>query len=258
METGDKLFQWLVDYHCRHNLPAVLHHVQQGVSYNISGQRLAEGHENPYYHGFLIIANGTTLADRLFQDRVVIDEEVEGFVPLPSKRTLFEYLGKQQDNDGAYIYDSVNRQMTRVYELNNNPAALQRPRLVEMVPADFVTYDGTVLPAARNLGTKTRLAIKLPQTYDQVDTFQIKRSAYTALGMGKVTHFDHEGLVEEFFLDYRPQSTRPFISRNHGIVGVYRRYRDDEGSPVHSENILVPHRELVVDRKLAPQLRKAA
>ena len=94
-------------------------------------------------------------------------------------------------------------------------------------------------PSERVIGTKTKLAVKLPYAYDNVETYQIKATIHSPLGMGVVTHFTRDEL-EMFFLDYSPDSDGPFIEQDKGIVGVYKKYR------LH-ENKLVPVHESIVD-----------
>ena len=117
----------------------------------------------------------------------------------------FHYLGNQENADGAYIFDGVNNQMAKTFELNNSPENTPRDMrrkkdLVKYLPPNFLSEDASV--RLGNIGTKTRLAIRIPHAYDNTEAFQIKQSAYGPLGIGKVTHFTRDGLAQEFF--FRP------------------------------------------------------
>jgi hypothetical protein len=50
--------------------------------------------------------------------------------------------------------------------------------------------------------------------------------------MGKVTHFNRDGLVQEFFFMYAPQSSGPFVHDTLPIIGVHRKYELIEGNLV--------------------------
>jgi len=100
--------------------------------------------------------------------------------------------------------------------------------LRDMLPRDFIAVETDSLLNERNLGTKTRLAIKLPQAYDRTKAFQIKRTAYGLLGIGKVTQFGPQGLEQEFFFRYEPRSEGPFVDAEAGIVGIHRQYERQE------------------------------
>jgi hypothetical protein len=47
--------------------------------------------------------------------------------------------------------------------------------------------------------------------------------------MGKVTHFDSEGLLEEFYLAYMPKYKGQFLDPKHKVVGIYRYYDRSRG-----------------------------
>lgn len=232
METAD-IFSSLVRYHTEVNLPACLPYVRNGELYSPAGRRLQEGSDkDQLYHGFLIVANGDTLVDKLFHERIVLDDTPPKFHSVPTRSDLFSYLSRQEENgdDGAFVYDSKNGRIGHVIELNNTPGKLgeqQNYPLSYAVPADFFTSTGQQKP----LGTKTRVAIKLPRAYPEVHAFQIKRSAYGSLGMGKVTHFNRDGLAEEYFLRFN-QDTQ-------GIDGVYRTYKSEGGRVVLAEPEIV-------------------
>lgn len=235
------LFDWLVQYHVTQNLTVCYPHLHQGKVFTKEGKPHREGEEeNEWYTGILIVANGSTLYDRLFADKVVLDGEMDPAVRVENVDGLATYLSEQHNGDGAYVFNGQTQEIRRVYELNNNPASLsQDVWLEEVLPSDFCADNGSV-SVRRNSGTKTRLAAKLPRAYEDCHTFQIKRTAYTPLGVGKVTHFTKQGLLEEFFFRYAPHAEGPFIDEARGIVGVYRRYgRDDGGELVRLEEQLV-------------------
>lgn len=220
------IFDWLREYHKTRNLDACLPHISSegAVISPFTGRPYIEGEgENELYNGALIVSNGHTLVRDLIQDRIIEDDVIDGYHPIKDRDAFFSYLEKQKNNDGAFLYDSHEGGITRIYELGNKPQGLERINMLDFIPEDFVSFDGRV-SIRSNLGTKTRLAIKLPQAYPSIETFQIKRSPYTNLRMGKITHFTRHGLAEEFFLmsvlggDLTPREYAD-------IMSVYRQYR---------------------------------
>lgn len=223
----NQIFQWLVDYHYQ-NLKLCLPYIVDG-KVQVRGTPLEECYdENELYKGLLIVVNNNVIVDKLVEDGVVLSEPEQPNI-VSTREEFFSLISRQKNSDGAYILDRVNQRITKVSELNNNPKALPKQLpIYNMVPKDFVSH--TAKLDVRNIGTKTRLAIKLPHAYEDTDTFQIKRSAYTPLGLGKVTHFNKQGLVEEFFFRHMPEAKAPLIECT-GIVGVYRKYwRDESGA----------------------------
>ncbi len=220
MQKGE-LFGALVEYHIQENLQSALSHIKDGRLRGLYGRLLKEGSDKgQLYEGVLIVANGATLMDRLVEDEVILSKP-QPFTHLENKRDFFAYLTSQDDSDGAYVFDGVNQRITKASEFNNNPPLPAPVEYSSLVPADFLSFAGDVdVHDDSKYGTKTRLAMKIPQAYQNTDTFQIKRSAYGPLGMGKVTHFNRQGVVEEFFFQYEPLSQR--------INGVYRSYSRNE------------------------------
>ena len=226
--AASDVFKWLVEYHCRVNLERCLPYISEG-KVHIHGEPLDEGfEENELCKGVLVVANGETLFSRLREDAVVHDDACGEHAAVKTKQDFFRYLLNQKNSDGAYVFDSVNGRITRVSEINNHLPGASRVVLAAMVPEDFVAQNGDI-SVQHNLGTKTRLAIKLPHAYENTETYQIKRSAYTDFGMGKVTHFNQQGLIEEFFFTCDPEV---WITRPHNSIKmVYRRYgRNSEGN----------------------------
>lgn len=241
--VNTNLFRWLVNYHCSHNLEACRPYIHNGIIYSPStSEPLREGFEENElqvgqikYKGVLIVSNGRTLLDDLIAGDVIEEGNIGPFVGIDGENSLFDYLDNQENSDGGHILDSANNQIARAYEFNNKPPALGingTYSLFDRIPHDFCSYDGKVSPI-NNLGLKTRLAIKLPQVklpqvhpqqaHPHIETYQIKRTAYTPLGMGKVTHFNKDGLAEEFFLMQNPDS------ENEEIIGVHRNYSRENG-----------------------------
>ncbi len=228
-ETAERLFEWLISYHIERNLQACLPHIRDGRFYQ-HGRPLAEGRENEHYQGVLIVANGDTLFNRMIDAGMIEDGDHDAPVTVTSKEEFFGYLDGQDNSDGAYIFDGVHSTFTRVNELHNG-IARGLHSLVSHVPKDFASYDEG-LDARRFLGTKTRLAIKIPYQFPDVHALQVKRSGYTDLGLGKVTKFNSSGLEGEFFLKADPESVGPFIDVRNSIVGVRRSYGVSDGGLV--------------------------
>lgn len=217
----EELFRWLVAYHWSINLDQHLRRVDK--------RHLAEGvDENESYRGILIVANGNTLIGHLQEDRVVLDSTIETPISTPKLDHFFLYLSGQRNGDGAYVFDSVNKRIVKVRELKND-VGNPNLRTDRYLPPDFLAHDTSV--SLDEIGTKTRLAVRLPQAYPDTHALQIKRTAYGDFGMGKVTHFDHRGLAEEFYIAHDHSSEGPFLRPKLGLVGVYRQY-DRQGDQV--------------------------
>ena len=220
------LFEWLVNYHFQVNLENSIPYMRNGQVCDEEGTPHAEGSDKSMpYQGVLIVANGDTLVDRLKKDKVVHDEQLGSFVKINNEHDFRKYIKSLEEDDGAYIYDSVNRRIIHVEEINNDHDLPDGKSMYDMIPKNFFSYDSNL---EAKLGTKTRLAIKIPHAYDNTESFQIKRSAYGPMRMGKVTHFNKQGLVEEFFMIYNPESKGPFVNPKHKITGVYRKYERDK------------------------------
>jgi hypothetical protein len=217
MDT-EQLFDLLVAYHCEKNLPSCLPCVIDGqVRQFPSWGPFVEGEgEVNYYPGLLIISNGPTLVDKLIDNGLARNEDIDDFTIMDSKKSLFDYIEGPGRKDGAHLYDGENQRVARVHEINNSSLQDSSTNdLLDRLPKDFV-YSNERSFAGGDIGTKTRLAVKLPMKYGTLEALQIKQTAYGGLGMGKVTHFDKDGLRREFFFDYDKD--------NENIVGVRREY----------------------------------
>ena len=225
-----EIFPWLVEHHYD-TLDELL--VKEGLL-PIQKYDLREGSDrNVPYHGFLFMVDGPKILDRLNEEGLINDmseeirREYDHSEPLLTKDDFLSYLRKQEleGEDGAYVFNSVTGKVVSCH-FNNNPNLLGDFSLTDRLPSNFVFYDAEQLDL-KYIGTKTRVAIKIPASMDNVHAYQVKRSPYgnksTGIGMGKVTHFESFGLSEEFF-----------FKRNDGVIsGVYRPYfaKEDYRSP---------------------------
>ena len=247
------LFEDLVDYHVTRSLEKCLPFIENGkiLNPNISQRspfRQGFG-ENKLYAGTLLVSDGNRLLTSLIRDNRVKQhsDHLSDFVQIEGTDGLAEYFdsltmpGDDPSIEGAFIYDSLEGKIARVYEIGNMDhekpidravryiAALfgrrqEQPGFADALPPDFCSYDQSVPVEGKSIGTKTRRAIDIPRTYSNIraQAYQIKQTAYTEFGMGKVTHFDKDGLNEEFFFMHEPSS---LSSENpHSIIGVYRAY----------------------------------
>jgi hypothetical protein len=122
----------------------------------------------------------------------------------------------------------------------------------EVLPADFMAYDRSK-PASKR-GAKTDVAIKVPMAYDSnesnVESYAIKTSAYTPLGMGLVTHFTKDGLKEDFFLAYvpglknNPKKHSIYFDEEKEVVGIHRTYKKENNKVVVDKVRIVPKSEI--------------
>ena len=226
---GD-IFEDLVKYHCTANLDACRQYFKEGQILDNEGNPLQEGSDLKTPHrGLLILRNGSTLLDKLVHNGRVHSADIDAPVKLDTEEDLYHFLKFKEENDGVYVYESQLGQMRRVsYVVPPENKATIDNRL----PRDFIYKAGGCDAATRRLklGVKTRLALELTaEEGTKIQAFQIKRSSYGHLGMGKVTHINGDGLKREFYLEYRPNHTGPFVDEEQRIVGVYKNYRKENG-----------------------------
>jgi len=215
------IFELLVRYHIERNLPKQLEYMRDGRILDDRGRPFIQGRENKWSQGVLLIADGATLASRLMEDHVILDEEDPEFEQLSDPAGFSDYLTTNRWRDGAYILNADGGKIAHVSQFNNNPGSERRKPLRELLPVDFVQSAATYLDR-RLVGTRTRVAAVLPQMYP-VEAFQIKQSAYGELGIGVVTRFTKDGLAESFHFQYDAVQG-PYVHADHPIVGVHRIY----------------------------------
>jgi hypothetical protein len=231
-KNNQDIFANLVKYHYLVNLPKCIPHIKNGQICDLDGIPLIEGDakgESPYYGGCIIIADGDRLAKKLLDDNYIFDEPDE-FVPVTNNKDFFVYLYDTIGSDGAYISNGDNKTMSKIIEFNNSIGNLTNYQtlLEKSIPHDFIYESGVI--NVKKLGTKTRLAIKIPKSlgYNNVHTYQIKRSSFGYLRMGKVTHFGKDGLMEEFYFKYAPYEDVPYVRDDHPIAGIYKSYESND------------------------------
>ncbi|MBN1385725.1 hypothetical protein JW968_01980 [Candidatus Woesearchaeota archaeon] len=232
----DQIFWWLVAYHADVNLPKVLPHMDRGGFVHPLGKKIKVGkYENDIYHGFLIVANGDTLAQKIqkspdsLDSKVIHDSAPPQFVPIQDIAAFMNYLDDESadEPDGAYVINSMKNSIAHVGEYNNN---ISSPDFARVLPHDFIHCLGDIPVNERTLGTKTKMAIKASYNYDNTEAFQIKRTAFNGTGMGKVTHFRKGVLYQEFYFAHEPDVS-PLLVPEQGIIGVHREYDIGSGSP---------------------------
>ncbi len=234
---NEKLFGWLMKYQIRHNLNACLEEIPHWKG---SLRKRHATQETPSYDytGFLLFANGDTLVDELREQHVIQDSKKPTFIPAGTMEKFFEYFDEFNGADGAFVYDGKHGSLARINELTN---ALPSPDYSSVLPRNFVDDSQRYIPTEDNIGTKTKVALKVSQAYpENVDVFQIKKTIYNSLGMGTVTHYKAGYLREMFYLTEAPENyTGQFIDQENKIVGVYLSYRMDNGKLVEDSRMYV-------------------
>ena len=221
----------------------VLERNEDGQRIVVNGKHPQEGSDSFMpYHGFLVLANGPTILKELIDEKMINDvsddrdgldnllRDYHGSRRLLSKGDFLEFLEREEiyGEDGAYVFNSRTGEVVRVSSLNNSSPTPEGFYLRSRVPDDFVHYGGS--KGQMKLGTKTSVAIRVPVTIPNIETFQVKRSAYGKLGMGKITHFDHYGLVEEAFFE---------TDRSGEIFCCYRKYKSENGKLYKTNDVIV-------------------
>ncbi len=225
------IFEIMKEFHTENNLRQNLAYYDGGMFKPPENrfQQIKEGRENNSYNGICVFKNGSTLCDRLVEDGRVHRLDIDEPYDLSTESRWFDFLENREDEDGVYVYEPRTGQLYRISKIKDMNRSVSR--LSDYVPPDFVFYhpDTYVLgnPESmlrKNIGTKTRLAIDLPVSYPGVQAYQIKRSGYTPLGMGKVTHFNNNGLAREYFL-HNMAEPGEMVVPEYGIKGTVRDYR---------------------------------
>ncbi|MBS3116356.1 hypothetical protein J4421_02045 [Candidatus Woesearchaeota archaeon] len=240
-------FEWLVRFHFEHNVAPNLSSFRNGQLCDSRGKPLKEGKDtNSPTFGYLILENGDTLVSRLHDEDIILDLEPPQFHPTPTYDAFIAFLKAHEDEDGAFFSAAQHSTTAKISTYNNQASALKADRLrsLTLIPPDFVFFDQKHPVTAQqydlHVGTKTDLAIRLPYLYSRrldcdVHAYQIKRSPYGTVGLGKVTDFGAQGLEKEFFFHHNPEHQGPFLVPDQMIYGVVRGYKmGEEGRVVRT------------------------
>jgi len=253
---SDELFSWLSQYHLDANIKPNLSSIVNGQYFNSQNTKpIEEGEENHQTYGALILADGDNLVRRLKKERIILDLSTPMFSPADNYDLFAGYLSNNKKKDGAFVYDGKNMTITRISRYNNHSSpSMQevRENYQQYMPANFI-YEkaGEMTPEDydHDIGTKTDLAMVLPVSHTREDSsvhsYQIKATAYNSLGFGKVAHFGPQGIVEELFFRYAPESEGLFACPEQKIVGIHRVYKREAGGrpKVASEKVVGPSLE---------------
>jgi len=249
---GYDLFSWLAQYHLQNNLIPNLPFIKDSQYLKArGGAKIEEGEENDDTKGVLILSNGDSLVRRLKEEEIILDRSTPMFVPARDYVSFTYYLSRNIRKDGAFVYDGKNESISRISKFGNSSSKMNAARdsYQRYLPANFIYQDAAVMNQEEydeQIGTKSDLAMVLPISHTKEDSYvhayQIKRTAYGNTGLGKVTHFGPDGLMEEFFFRYAPESDGPFVVPERKIVGVHRKYKReaDDKLYVASENVVGP------------------
>lgn len=200
--------------------------------YHPDGSPIIEGEENEWYKGFLIVASNQSF-NEIKDDLIYHDHDIGEFMEIKNREDFYNYLENTSSKDGAFVFDIPHLNIARAYVLKNHFSIIPKEfNSINMLPEDFASFEKISYVSSKDIGTKTNLAITIPHINNNIETFQIKRTAFSSLGMGKVTHFNSQGLVEEFFLMYNSDTKGPFINQKYKIEGIYRKYERKNGKLV--------------------------
>ncbi len=197
---------------------------------------IIEGKENHDLVSALIVHNGAAL-DELIRNHVrdTLDFEI-------MDRAIGDYLRKMDSEgfDGAflvrgdkisepvYLYDVIDPYLERDPQVTNaDPEAKLDQKLSRFIPEDFVYQDsrnkgffGNSVHVGKRIGGKTRIAIILPQLYDEsLKTYVVKRTVRGRLNTGAVVMFGKEGLERMCYFEPK--------TYEGGVIVVVKAYAFD-------------------------------
>lgn len=266
------IFKALVEYHCTKNLDSWLSQAKVcDYSKTLKANyQLEEGwSENNHTKGVLILATNSDLVNYLREAHVVIDGR-----PLDHEREwnrtrnltdLESTIEAKASHDSSFVFDTNTNQITKIFEFNNDRRLVKD--FSDYVPMDFLSLKEQI--DLGNVGSaKTKNAIRIPVHYmenvvekiikgedpkdpylingeiresispnDIFESYLLKTTPYGNVRMGKVGHFDKDGLVKEFFFLHDPKyeaaqtNSELYINPELHIVGVMKTYRNKDNTP---------------------------
>lgn len=237
-DHDDSLFSWLARFHVEDNVvPYLSRMVEQG------GQPVPEGMENDDVKGFMVLADGEVIRERLMADNIALGLTNPVFYQARTYDQFADNLRRMVHRDGAIFYDGTNREMARIPILSNSPpnvASIVR-QLPTIIPHDYTTHGRTGALSDHDLddliGTKMFIAAVLPIAYSTPDHmvrgYHLRRTAYADAGLGKLARFGpgHGGLARgvdrELYFRSHNSGEGPLVHPFMPVVALERHYPDD-------------------------------
>jgi hypothetical protein len=206
-----------------------------------------QGKENNNSRGLLLVADGPSL-EKLVENHV--REDVD-FTSLPHEEVtdLIDEDHNHGSEDGAYLLRTDEESaklstLVTMYGVVEQLGGNIQDALGHLVPDDFLRTTGLrkcrgrTVPITSDIGTKTKIALALPQLYNDVRTYVIKTSMYGNMHTGKLVCFTGDGLIAEAFLrreDNLPQEF--YIDKNVAMVLRQYELKDDKVQLVSEEYV---------------------
>lgn len=195
MENLDKLdlFEIMKDYHKTYNLERIL-----------TGSENPHDNENNSYKGMCILENGSTLINRLVEQKRINPLDIYDKTVIATSDDWVNFLEKRKEKDGVYIYESAEKTLYRIRKIKDSKQ--DDITYSHLIPNDFLSYFSKSKLDERELreelGTKTQLALDLTQEFEDVKAYMIKRGKYDPFTKsGKVVMIGSRGVEKEFFIN---------------------------------------------------------
>ncbi|MFH0979104.1 MAG: hypothetical protein V1837_07440 [Candidatus Woesearchaeota archaeon] len=240
-----KPFEWMTEYVYERILPKVIPHLdhKEGRVIGLDGKILGEGpdFENPYYNGLIMAFDGEKIlakASEVMGRPNAIGEPVK----VDGKEGFKQYLVANDKRDIKLLYNSQGELMYSMRgEFKNwHPDFPVDENLERRLSKDFLSLDGHI--PVQYAGTKTWAAVLTPALVNKlnlggdVDTILLQETPVGA-GIGRLSHFDKDGLVEDLHFVYNKQY--------NALQGIYRQRVDGKMVEVKNQKIQALNEMLV-------------
>jgi len=196
------IFDYLTRYRAQAELPGQLELITQHP-------KVLGVHENHNLAGHVFFANGPQLFKRWQDEGIIYDFAVTNDVGSAKNYVDFaHYMDGPGRDDGASIIDSASGLIHRVITL---PRMIERIDSAKRNSGAFITE--RLPPFYRNrfeekthiskIGNRTILALALTAIEPELHAFLISQTPYDIYGMGKISWFNHHGIVAESYFESR-------------------------------------------------------
>jgi len=246
--TNSEIFDWLVRFHSTINLEKFIQEYQpEWIDETLELRKdkpIIEGETEIDYKGILVLTDGEGILERLVKHGLVMEGDHTAPVQIRTYDDFRTYITEtQQSPDGAYVLDKWRGEISRIGRYYDH--GLSAKDYLGSLPHGFFKYHSNDELEMPYIGLKTRVAIAAPKErkVPHIEAFQIKRTAFALpLGMGKVVHFNKEGVVEEYFMRFDPSYQGRFIDPELAIVGEKHTYCCEKRNHhiVEKEKIILP------------------